>query len=168
MEWSGLGCRYGSSTFEQIFQFVIVTSIQPTDRGWLLRALQLAPDIMVLGTAVRFDPKPDVSPELPLGAKTMRCLQDGEDECRPDRADEGNLAQQFCCAVFGSLGQQIASHVLAQRSQHIELLIRELREHRGCAFLEGLRRILKTLLQKGRPFILRPLALQLLTCSSKF
>jgi hypothetical protein len=43
MEGSGLSCRYGRGTFEQIFQFVIVTSIQPADGGRLLRALQLAP-----------------------------------------------------------------------------------------------------------------------------
>src|ERR1700686_511559 len=105
MEWSGLSCRYGRGTLEQIFQFVIVTSIQPADGGRLLRGLQLATDITVLGTAVCFNPKPAVSPELPLGAKTMRCLQDRQDERRPYRADEGNLAQQFCGAVFGSLGQ---------------------------------------------------------------
>jgi len=44
----------------------------------------------------------------------MRCLQDREEKRRPDLADEGNLAQQFCDAVFGSLGQQIAPHLLAQ------------------------------------------------------
>jgi hypothetical protein len=31
MEWSGLSGRYGRGTFEQIFQFMIVTSIQPAD-----------------------------------------------------------------------------------------------------------------------------------------
>src|SRR4029077_1657214 len=105
MEWSRLSGRYGRGTFEKIFQFVIMTSIQPADGGRLLRALQLTANITVLGTAVRFNPKPAVSPELPLGAKTMGCLQDRQDERRPDRADERNLAQQFCGAVFGSLGQ---------------------------------------------------------------
>ena len=31
--------------------------------------------------------------------------------------------------------------------------------HKGCSFLEGLSRTLKTLLQKGRPFVLRRVVL---------
>src|SRR6266849_8308306 len=57
----------------------------------------------------------------------MRCLEDREDERRPDRADERNLAQQFSRAVLVSLNQQITPHFLAQRPQGIELLIVELR-----------------------------------------
>jgi len=60
--FAGLSGRYSRGTLEQIFQFVIVTSIQPADRGGLLGELQLAPNITVLGTAVRLDRKPTVSP----------------------------------------------------------------------------------------------------------
>jgi hypothetical protein len=71
---------------------VIVIAIQPANRGRLLRALQLSLNESLFGAAVRLDPKSAVGPELPLGAETMRCLQQSDQLRRPDRADEWNLA----------------------------------------------------------------------------
>src|SRR5229473_5731453 len=91
-ERSGLGSSDGRSTLEQILQIVIVMAIQLTNRDLLLRPLQLPLDVTVLGTAVRFNPKPAVRPELSLGAKAMRCLEDRDDKSRPDRTDRRNPA----------------------------------------------------------------------------
>src|SRR5579863_4864251 len=73
-ERTRLRSGHGGSTLEEVFQFVIVVAIQPANRGWFLRALQLSLNEPLLGAAVRFDPKSAVAPELPLGTETMWCL----------------------------------------------------------------------------------------------
>src|ERR1700674_3610616 len=90
LERSGLGSGHRGSTLEQVLQIVIV--IQPTNRSRLFRALQLSLDVTMLGTAVGLDAKPAERPELSLGTKTMRCLDQSDQQRRPDRADERNRA----------------------------------------------------------------------------
>src|SRR5580658_646848 len=92
LERSGLGSSHRGSTLEQVLEIMIVIAIQPTNRGRLLRALQLSLDVTLLGTAVGLDSEPEVRPELSLGTKTMRCLDQSDQPCRPDRADERNRA----------------------------------------------------------------------------
>ena len=83
---------YPGGTLEQVLQIVIVVAIQSTNRGRFLRALQFSLDETLFGTAVRFDPKSAVGPELSLGTETMRCLNQSDQQNRPDRADERNRA----------------------------------------------------------------------------
>jgi len=115
LERTRLGSRYGCGTFKYVLQFVIMIAIQPANRSRLFRALQLSLDEPLLGAAVRFDPKPAVGPELPLGAEAMRCLDQSDQQSRPDRADERNLAQQVPGALLLSFREQFAPHFLAQR-----------------------------------------------------
>src|ERR1039458_4254853 len=81
----------------------------------------------MIGAAVRLDSKTAISPQLPLGTETMRCLDDRDQQGRPDWTDRGNLAEQLERLVLPALGQQFAPHLLAQRPQRIELLVVELR-----------------------------------------
>jgi hypothetical protein len=68
-----------------------------------------------------------VSPQLPLGAETIRSLQDAKQYRCPDRADRGNLAELFPSLVFLGLCQQLPPHFLTHRAQRIELLVVKLR-----------------------------------------
>ena len=68
-----------------------------------------------------------VGPELPLRTKTVRRLNQGDQQGRTDRTDRRNLAQQIRCAVLLALRQQIPSSLLADRLQRVELLVVELR-----------------------------------------
>src|SRR5207244_5145142 len=66
--------RYGSS-FEQTLHLFIVVVIQATHRDALAVALQFASHPAVLTAIVNLHGKTAVCPELALGAKTVRGLQ---------------------------------------------------------------------------------------------
>src|SRR5258708_20214462 len=76
----------------------------------------------VIGAAARLDRKTTDTPQLPLGAKTVRCLQNAKRHRRADRADRGNSAEPFPGAVLVALCQQFLPNFLAQCSQRITLL----------------------------------------------
>src|SRR5258708_32138042 len=76
----------------------------------------------VIGPAARRDRKTTDTPQLPLGAKTVRCLQNAKRHRRADRADRGNSAEPFPGAVLVALCQQFLPNFLAQCSQRIKLL----------------------------------------------
>src|ERR1700733_6911158 len=65
-------------------------------------------------------------PQLSLGAKSMRCLQDTEQHGRSNWTDRGNLTERFPGLVFLAFRQQLAANLLAQGSQGIQLLEVEL------------------------------------------
>ena len=50
---------------------MIVISIEPTNRYFLLRSAQFSIDVAVLSTVVGFDPEAAIGPELSLGAEAM-------------------------------------------------------------------------------------------------
>ena len=58
----------------------------------------------MIGAAVRLDGQTTVSPQLPLGAKTMRRLQYAQHLRRPDRANRGNFAELFPGLLFLARG----------------------------------------------------------------
>src|SRR5260221_3148456 len=76
----------------------------------------------VIGAAARLDRKTTDPPQLPLGAKSVRCLQNAKRRRRADRADRGNSAEPFPGAVLVALCQQFLPNFLAQCSQRIKLL----------------------------------------------
>ena len=72
---------------------------------------------------MHFDGKTTVLPERSLGAEAVWCLDQRDQQRRPDRADRRDLAEQFRRLVLFTLGQKIAPDCLAQDSQGIELLV---------------------------------------------
>src|SRR5271157_77716 len=76
----------------------------------------------VIGAAARLDRKTTDAPQLPLGAETVRSLQNAKRHRRADRANRGNLAEPFPDLVLLALRQQFLPHFLAQYPQRIELL----------------------------------------------
>src|ERR1700682_6236259 len=127
LERPGLGGGYDGFALENVFELVIVIAVEPAQRYLPLRWSQLPFHITMIGAAVRLDGKTAVSPQLPLGAEAMRCLQNRDQLGCTDRPNRGDLAQQFRRLVFRALGQQLAPHLLPQRTQLIELLVVELR-----------------------------------------
>ncbi len=63
-------------TLEDILQIVVMVKVEPTDGQELLGACELATDDAVFPTGVGPQGQSTVGPELPLGAKTVRCLDD--------------------------------------------------------------------------------------------
>src|SRR5450432_3132674 len=122
-EWTGLNRSDGRCALKQILQIVIAVSIQFANRDLLPGFMQLALHRTVVGAAMHFDGKTAVLPERSLGPKTMRCLDQRNQQRRPNRTDRRDLAEQFARLVLLTLGQQIAPDCLAQDSQGIELLV---------------------------------------------
>ena len=100
LEWTGLGRCDDHRSLKQILQIVIVVLVQAANGHSLLHLLQLPVDMAVIGAAARLDRKTTDTPQLPLGAKTVRCLQNAKRHRRADRADRGNFAEPFPGAVL--------------------------------------------------------------------
>jgi hypothetical protein len=66
----------------------------------------------------------------------MRRLDQSNEQSGANGTDRGDLTQQFCRAVFPAFGQQIASHLLAQCLERVELSIAELRPAKCAGFGE--------------------------------
>ena len=71
-------------TFENGFQIMIVISIEPTKLLWFLRTLQLSGHVAVLRTVVRLNRQTAVGPQLPLGAESVRCLNQRNQQSCPN------------------------------------------------------------------------------------
>src|SRR5260370_35208078 len=93
---------------------MLVISIQPTELLWSLRTLQLSSHVAVLRTVMRLNRQAAVGPQLPLGAESVRCLNQRNQQRCPNRTNRRNLAQQFPRAMISTLRQKISPHVLAQ------------------------------------------------------
>src|SRR4029077_16292859 len=90
----------------------------------------------MIGTAACFYGQTTVFPQRPLGPETMRSLQNAQQHSCPDRADRGDLAEQFPDLLFFTLRQQLAPHSQAQHSQRIQLLVIKLRPPAHSEFLD--------------------------------
>src|SRR6266853_5113289 len=80
-------------TLEDGFHIVIMILIEPTNLLGLLRTLQLSAHVTVLRTVARIDRQSAVCPQLPLGAETMRRLDQRDEQRGSDGADRRNLAK---------------------------------------------------------------------------
>jgi hypothetical protein len=87
------GAGRDRGAFEQILEIAIVVAIQPSNADAFPVAHHLATNIAVLAAVVSFDGEPAVRPELSLGAKTVWCLQQRDQQCGTNRTDGRNLAQ---------------------------------------------------------------------------
>ena len=96
-KWLGRSHRscggHTRGTLEDGFHIVIMILIEPTNLLGLLRTLQLSSHVTVLRTVARIDRRSAVCPQLPLGAETMRGLDQRDEQRGSDRADRRNLAQ---------------------------------------------------------------------------
>src|SRR2546427_5741644 len=112
-------------TLEDIFQIVVVVGVESANGQEPFGALELALDKTVFPAAVGLQSQTAIGPELPLGAKAMRRLDQSDQQSRPDRTNRWNLTQPLHRGVLAALGQEIKPHPLAQNSQGIELLVVE-------------------------------------------
>ena len=92
-ERSGTHTRHGGRSFEQTFQIMVVVFVQAANGDQFLRASQLALRVAIVPAGVNLQGQSAIGPQLPLGAKTMRRLQQRNQQCRPDRSYVGNLPQ---------------------------------------------------------------------------
>src|SRR2546425_12528086 len=77
LKWSGLYTRPGGGSFEQTFQIVVVVLVQATNRDLFLGTSQLSFYVAVFASGAGFQCQSAIGPELSLGAKTMRGLEQG-------------------------------------------------------------------------------------------
>ena len=88
---------------------MVAILIQPTNRLWFFRALQLSTDIAVLRTVARLHAQSTVGPQLSLAAESMRSLHQRQQTGGANRSDAGDLAQQFRRLMFPALRQQLGA-----------------------------------------------------------
>src|SRR6266699_3451305 len=134
LERSRDGSSPGRRTLKNIFQIMIVVGVEPPDGQELLGTFQLALHKSVFPAGGGFQCQTTVGPQLPLGAKTMWRLHQSNEQSRPYRSDRRNLAQQTHRAVFSAFSEQIASYLLAQRPQGVQLLVVDLRPAMHAGF----------------------------------
>src|SRR5438132_6245823 len=77
LKWSGLYTRPGGGSFEQTLQIVVVVLVQATNRDLFLGTSQLSFYVAVFASGAGFQCQSAIGPELSLGAKTMRGLDQG-------------------------------------------------------------------------------------------
>src|SRR2546430_2466143 len=104
----------------------VVISIQTTNLLGFLGTLQLPTDKAELRTVVSLNAQATVGPELPLAAEPLRGLHQCHQASGSNRADAGDLAQEFHCLMFPALRQQLRSQGSPQALQSIQLLIVQL------------------------------------------
>src|SRR5688572_11214771 len=113
LKWPGYGGSSGGRTLEDIFQIVIVVGVEPANRQELLRALQPGSHKVVLSAAVRLQSQTAVGPKLSLGAKTMRRLdqsdQQGPTSRRCKESDGANVVPGACGSRPASLRASMRS-----------------------------------------------------------
>src|SRR5260370_833583 len=78
-------------TLEDIFQIVVMIFVEPADGYDLLGALELATHHAVFPAVACFQRQTAVGPQLSLAAESMRCLDEREQENRPNGTDRWNL-----------------------------------------------------------------------------
>src|SRR2546421_2539386 len=105
---------------------MVVIFVQTTNVCLFLRTLQLAFHVTVFRAVMRLYRQAAVGPQLPLGAETVRCLNQCNEQSRPNRTNARNLAQEFPRFMFPALGQQLAARFLAQSLQRVKLMVKEL------------------------------------------
>src|ERR1035437_2392139 len=74
VERSLAAAGHTSRTLEDGFHIMIMILIEPTQLLWFLGTLQLSSHVTVLRAVARLDRETAVGPQLPLGAETMRGL----------------------------------------------------------------------------------------------
>ena len=85
------------------------------NRNKFLRASQLAFHIAVFRADARLQSQSAICPQLALRAKTMRSLNQSQQQGSANRPYVGNLLKLTGDLVFATLGQQFAPYSLAQR-----------------------------------------------------
>src|SRR4029077_13277590 len=92
---TGFARGHDRRALKQILQIVITVAVKSANGALFLRSLQLPVDPTMIGAAMRLDAKSTVTPQLPLGAKTVRSLQNAQQHGGPDRTDRWDLTQPF-------------------------------------------------------------------------
>src|ERR1700674_1750385 len=97
---TGFARGHDRRTLKQILQIVIAVTVQSANGARFLHSLQLSVDPTVIGAALCLDAKSAVRPQLPLGAETVRGLQNAQQYGGPDRTYRRNMAELFPSLVF--------------------------------------------------------------------
>src|SRR5215471_7569790 len=103
----------------------MMVAIQAHHCGLAL-AFQLAITKAVLTAVMSFNAEATVGPELALGTKTMRTLDEDDQQGGAHRTDVGNLAKQAQSRLFVSFPQKLHADLLTQNHQTVHLLIVDL------------------------------------------
>src|SRR6267143_3835246 len=93
----------------------------------LLLPSELAVRNLVMGAGPGHHTKPTIGPQLALGTKPVRGLQNTQQFGRPNRANRRNRTQPFPNLVLLAFRQEVSPYFLAKGSQCIQLLVVQLR-----------------------------------------
>ena len=81
---------------------MVLIAVESADGQSFFGSLQLASYEIILTTRVGLQLQPDAGPKLAFGAKAMRRLDQNHQQSCADRADRGNLAQQWDRELFSA------------------------------------------------------------------
>ena len=88
---------------------MVVIFVQAANGDQFLRAPQLAIRVAIVSAGMNLQGQSAVGSQLPLGAKPVWSLQQGNQQRRPDRSYVRNLAQLSADGMLATFQQQIVS-----------------------------------------------------------
>ena len=105
---------------------MVVILVQTTNADLLFAALQLPVEVAVFSAGAGLQGQSAVGPQLSLGTKTMRRLDQSHGQGRADGSEGGNLPELGRDEMFPTLAQQFAPSFPAQILEHVHLLVKSL------------------------------------------
>src|SRR5579864_3793003 len=89
---------------------MVMIHVQAAEGRRLLGSLQFAATELVFPAGSGLQRQAAVSPQLPFGPETMRCLHEADQQGHPDWTEDGNLAQKLMSRMLLTFRQQLGTH----------------------------------------------------------
>src|SRR5262249_11390149 len=105
----------------QVLQIVIAVLVQPADLCMLLLPSQLAFLSLMVSAGTGYYSEPAIGPQLPLGTKPVRSLQNAQQLSRPNRSHRWNRTQPRPHLVLLAFHQQVSPALLGDRFSALRL-----------------------------------------------
>src|ERR1022692_692917 len=80
LKGSGCNASQGGRTLEDVFQIMVMVGVEPSDSQHFFGTLQLSIQETIFGAGAGGQGQTAISPELPLGAETMRRLNQSDQQ----------------------------------------------------------------------------------------
>ena len=105
---------------------MVVVLVQSASGNQFLRVSQLAVAVAVLCAGANLQGQSAIGPQLPLGAKSLWSLQQGNQQRRPDRPHVRNLPQLVADGMLATFHQQIVPGQPVQSLHRVQWFIESL------------------------------------------
>src|SRR5438552_13341848 len=138
---AGPSAGFRGHALEQPLQLRVMVAIQTAKSQHPLRALHPTAPQLILPADARLEAQPEVGPELPLGAETMRCADDRDQDRRPYRAQKWDGREMDGGGMLAHFAHQFLASLPAQPLLTVELFVKPRRPAAGSHFAQLLKPI---------------------------